>query len=92
MLILAGTGYLLLAAALIASTRPPWPLVFASTHVLLATVAMLAILRRRAASAWWAVLIAWNPLIVYEAGVIGRGSTAFAVWAVAFVAALLIRR
>ena len=91
-LILVGTAYLLLAATLIASTQPPMRLVFASAHVLLATVALLAVLRRRAASAWWAVLFAWNPLIAYEAGVMARGSTAFAAWAAAVIAVLLIRR
>lgn len=92
LLIIAGTAYLLGTAASIASTRPAWPLVFASAHVLLATATMLVVLRRRGASAWWAALVAWNPLIVYEAGVAARGSTALVVWAVAFIAALAIRR
>jgi len=45
----------------------PWKLAAAGGAVA-ATIALLAALRLAGASPWWAVLFAWNPLVVLETG------------------------
>jgi hypothetical protein len=58
-------------------SRPPWQW-FLPLRLLLAATAvggaavLLLILRHRGESAWWAVLFAWNPLVVLEAGGMGH--------------------
>ena len=58
-------------------SRPPWQW-FLPLRLLLAAAAvgsaavLLLILRHRGESAWWAVLFAWNPLVVLEAGGMGH--------------------
>ena len=71
-LIIAGVVYLELGAMLIASTQPLARVVVASAAVVVVTLVILCWLRDRDHSAWWAVLIAWNPLLIHETGVVGR--------------------
>jgi hypothetical protein len=71
-LIAASVVYLELGAVLIASTQPMARVALASVAVVGVTLVMLRWLRGRDYSAWWAVLVAWNPLLIHETGVVGR--------------------
>jgi len=71
-LIIAGVVYLQLGAMLIASTQPMARVALASAALVVATLVMLSWLRHRDHSAWWSVLVAWNPLLIYVTGVMGR--------------------
>ena len=71
-LIIAGVVYLELGAMLIALTQPTARVAVASAAAIVATLVMLRWLRDRDHSAWWAVLVAWNPLLIYATGVKGH--------------------
>ena len=91
MLISAGVFCLELGAMLIASTQPVARAVVASVAVIVVTLIMLRWLRDRDHSAWWAVLVAWNPLLIYETGVVGREEVMIGLL-VAVVVGFMMRR
>ena len=91
-LIITGVVYLELGAMLIASTQPVVRVGLASAAVVAAALVMLRSLRNCDRSAWWAVLIAWNPLLIHETGVAGREEVMIGLLVVAAVMGFMIPR